>query len=77
MADHIDYIVQRIGIDHVGIGNDFNHGSRIDGYEDASHAANVTKVLINRGYSETDIAKIWSGNFLRVLDAAAERRIQL
>jgi len=76
MADHIDYIVQRIGIDHVGIGNDFNHGSRIDGYEDASDAANVTKVLINRGYSETDIAKIWSGNFLRVLDAAAERRTQ-
>lgn len=76
MVDHIDYIVQRIGIDHVGIGNDFNHGSRIDGYEDASDAANVTQALIDRGYSETDIVKIWGENFLRVLDAAAEKRTQ-
>jgi membrane dipeptidase len=76
MVDHIDYIVQRIGIDHVGIGNDFNHGSRIDGYEDASEAANITIALINRGYSEVDIAKIWGGNFLRVLDAAAQKRTQ-
>ncbi|MFT6092323.1 MAG: membrane dipeptidase [Pseudohongiellaceae bacterium] len=76
MVEHIDYIVQRIGIDHVGIGNDFNHGSRIDGYEDASEAANITIALLDRGYSETDIAKIWSGNFLRVLDAAAQKRTQ-
>lgn len=76
MVDHIDYIVQRIGIDHVGIGNDFNHGSRIDGYEDASDAGNVTAALINRGYSEADIAKIWGGNFLRVLAAATEKRTQ-
>ena len=77
MVDHIDYIVERIGIDHVGIGNDFNHGSRIDGYEDASEAANITIALIDRGYSEADIGKIWSGNFLRVLDAAAQKRTEL
>jgi membrane dipeptidase len=76
MVDHIDYIVERIGINHVGIGNDFNHGSRIDGYEDASEAANITVALIERGYSEADIGKIWSGNFLRVLDAAAQKRTQ-
>ena len=71
MIEHIDYIVDRIGIDHVGIGNDFNHGSGIDDYNDASDAMNLTEGLLERGYSETDINKIWSGNFLRILDAAA------
>ena len=71
MIDHIDYIVDRIGIDHVGIGNDFNHGSGIDDYNDASEAMNLTEGLLERGYSETDINKIWSGNFLRILNAAA------
>ncbi|PCJ19685.1 MAG: dipeptidase [SAR86 cluster bacterium] len=71
MLDHVDYIVGRIGIDHVGIGNDFNHGSGIEGYDDASEAENITIGLLNRGYSKSEIAKIWSGNFLRVLDAAA------
>jgi membrane dipeptidase len=74
MLDHLDYIVERIGVDHVGIGNDFNHGSGIDGYADASEAMNITIGLLDRGYSESDIAKIWSGNFLRVLDAAADKR---
>jgi membrane dipeptidase len=71
MIEHIDYIVDRIGIDHVGIGNDFNHGSGIDDYNDASEAMNLTEGLLERGYSETDINKIWSGNFLRILNAAA------
>jgi len=71
MIEHIDYIVDRIGIDHVGIGNDFNHGSGIDDYNDASEAMNLTEGLLERGYSATDINKIWSGNFLRILDAAA------
>jgi membrane dipeptidase len=70
MIDHIDYVVQRIGIDHVGIGTDFNHGSGFDGYEDASDALNVTKALLTRGYSQQDIEKIWGGNFLRVFSAA-------
>lgn len=74
MIEHIDYIVDRIGIDHVGIGNDFNHGSGIIGYDDASEAANITTGLLARGYSESDIGKIWSGNFLRVLESAAEQR---
>ncbi|MBL4890408.1 MAG: membrane dipeptidase, partial [Rhizobiaceae bacterium] len=74
MIEHIDYIVNRIGIDHVGIGNDFNHGSGIDDYNDASEAGNLTAGLIDRGYSVSDINKIWSGNFLRVLDAAAQNR---
>ncbi|MFT4814692.1 MAG: membrane dipeptidase [Pseudohongiellaceae bacterium] len=71
MIEHIDYIVDRIGIDHVGIGNDFNHGSGIDDYNDASEAMNLTEGLLESGYSEADINKIWSGNFLRILNAAA------
>ena len=66
MLDHVDYIAQRIGVDHVGIGTDFNHGSGIEGFVDASEALNVTTGLLERGYSKIDIAKIWGGNFLRV-----------
>lgn len=72
LADHIDYIVHKIGIDHVGIGTDFNHGGGIEGYEDASEAPAVTEILLRRGYSAEDIAKIWGGNFMRVM-AAAEK----
>jgi membrane dipeptidase len=68
--DHIDYAVRRICIDHVGIGTDFDHGAGIVGFKDASEAANVTRGLLVRGYSDEDIAKIWSRNFLRVLRAA-------
>jgi membrane dipeptidase len=65
-VDHIDYIVKRIGIDHVGIGTDFNHGAGIVGFEDESDAPNVTRELLRRGYTEAQIAKVWGGNFLRV-----------
>ena len=70
MVDHIDYIAKRIGVDHVGIGTDFNHGSGIEGFDDASEALNVTVELLKRGYSEEDIKKIWGGNFIRVWQAA-------
>ena len=70
MVDHIDYIAKRIGVDHVGIGTDFNHGSGIEGFDDASEALNVTIELLKRGYSEEDIKKIWGGNFIRVWRAA-------
>jgi membrane dipeptidase len=74
--NHIDYVVKKIGVDHVGIGTDFDHGSGIIGFKDASEAQNVTRGLLQRGYSAEDIAKIWSGNFMRVLkavEAAAAR----
>jgi membrane dipeptidase len=66
LLNHIDYIVKRVGIDHVGIGTDFNHGSGIEGYNDASEALNVTIGLLDRGYSQAEVEKIWGGNFLRV-----------
>lgn len=70
MLDHLDYIVGRIGVDHVGIGSDFNHGGGVEGFADASEALGVTVGLLERGYDEADIEKIWGGNFLRVMRAA-------
>lgn len=72
MIDHIDYIVKRVGIDHVGIGTDFNHGSGIDGYQDTADSFAVTLGLVRRGYSAEDIRKIWGGNFLRVMREAEQ-----
>lgn len=74
MLDHIDYIAQRIGVEHVGIGTDFNHGSGIDGFVDASDALNVTAGLLDRGYSKNDVAKIWGGNFLRVWQQSSRQK---
>ena len=70
--DHIDYMVEKIGIDHVGISSDFDGGGGIVGWEDASETMNVTSALRNRGYSESEIAKLWGGNLLRVLDEVQE-----
>ena len=67
--NHIDYIAKLVGADHVGIGTDFDHGAGIVGYKDPSEARNVTRGLLERGYSGADVAKIWSGNFMRVMRA--------
>jgi len=67
-VDHIDYIVELIGVDHVGISGDFDGGGGVTGWADASETFNVTLELVRRGYSEEDIAKIWGGNVLRVMD---------
>jgi membrane dipeptidase len=66
--DHIDYIVKKIGIDHVGISSDFDGGGGIEGWNDASETFNVTLELVRRGYTEEQIGKIWSGNLLRVME---------
>jgi membrane dipeptidase len=65
-VDHIDHAVKVAGIDHVGIGTDFDGGGGIPGFNDHSEALNVTVELVRRGYSEDQIAKIWGGNLLRV-----------
>ena len=67
-VNHIDYLVKKIGIDHVGISSDFDGGGGVEGWDDASETFNVTLELLKRGYSQKQIAKIWSGNLLRVLD---------
>jgi membrane dipeptidase len=76
-VDHIDYAVKLIGIDHVGISSDFDGGGGVEGWSGADETFNVTLELVRRGYTEEQIAKIWSGNLLRVMDqvqAKAEKR---
>jgi membrane dipeptidase len=67
-VDHIDYMVNLIGIEHVGISSDFDGGGGLTGWNDASETFNVTKELVRRGYTEEEIEMMWSGNLLRVLD---------
>lgn len=69
-VNQIDYVVKAIGIDHVGISSDFNHGGGVIGWSDASESVNVTAELLRRGYSKQDIEKLWAGNFLRVWQQA-------
>lgn len=67
-VDHIDYLVETMGIEHVGISSDFDGGGGIEGWSDASETFNVTLELVRRGYTEEEIEMLWSGNLLRVLD---------
>jgi membrane dipeptidase len=67
VVDHIDHVVQVIGIDYVGIGTDFDGGGGVDGCRTASDMKNITIELLRRGYSKKDITKIWGGNIMRVL----------
>jgi membrane dipeptidase len=72
VVDHIDHVVQVIGIDYVGIGTDFDGGGGVDGCRSASEMKNITIELLRRGYSKKDITKIWGGNIMRVLGKAEE-----
>ena len=74
-VDHIDHIVAVAGIDHVGIGSDFDGGAELQDCYDVSQIPNITRELLKRGYSREDIQKIWSGNLLRVF-AEVERLAQ-
>ncbi|MFC2090521.1 dipeptidase [Bacteroidota bacterium] len=67
VVDHIDHIVTVAGIDHVGIGTDFDGGGGVADCYDVSEIGNITAELIRRGYSEKEIRKIWSGNLMRVM----------
>jgi len=71
-VNHIDYMVNLMGIDHVGISSDFDGGGGIDGWNNASETFNVTYELVKRGYSEQEIAKLWGLNLLRVMDEVAQ-----
>ena len=70
-VEHIDYVVNLIGVDFVGIGSDFYAGGGsavggLSGWMDTSESPNITRELIRRGYTEEDVNKIWGGNLLRV-----------
>lgn len=77
VVDHIDHIVKIAGIDHVGIGCDFDGGGGIQGVFDASEVMNITIELVRRGYTEEEIAKIWGGNLIRVFKKAQEVSVKL
>lgn len=67
-VDHIDHIVNLVGIEHVGIGMDLDGGGGLADCYDISEIKNITIELVKRGYTEEDIEKIWSGNFMRVFE---------
>ncbi len=66
-VDHIDHIVKLIGIDHVGIGTDFDGGGGLADCRDVTELKNITIELARRGYGKKEIAKIWGGNAMRVM----------
>ena len=67
-VDHVDYLVGKIGLDHVGISSDFDGGGGVYGWNDASETFNVTLELVRRGYTEEQIRKLWGENLLRVME---------
>jgi membrane dipeptidase len=67
VVDHIDHIVKVIGVDHVGIGTDFDGGGYLADCRDVTEMSTITVELMRRGYSEDDIRKIWGENLLRVM----------
>ena len=67
IVEHINHMVNIMGIDHVGIGTDFDGDGGVPGCASASEVINLTRYLLAEGYSETDIQKIWGGNFMRLM----------
>jgi Zn-dependent dipeptidase, microsomal dipeptidase homolog len=70
---HLEHAIDIMGIDHVGVGTDFDGDGGIKGMADASEMINFTIQLLRRKYSETDIEKIWGGNWLRVMRGVKEK----
>jgi len=66
IIDHIDHVVDLVGVDYVGIGTDFDGGGGVDGCDDVSDMPLITEELVRRGYSDEDIQKIWGGNLMSV-----------
>jgi len=66
MVDHIDHVKNLVGIDYVGIGSDFDGGGGLADCADVSEFPNITREMVNRGYTEEEIKKVWGGNFFRV-----------
>ena len=71
---HMLHAIEVAGVDHVGVSGDFDGGGGIEGLEDVTDYPEITARLIAAGYSKADVAKVWGGNALRVLKAAADLR---
>jgi membrane dipeptidase len=74
-VDHIDHVVQVIGIDYVGIGSDFDGGGGIEGCKSVADMKNITVELLRRGYTKSEIEKIWGGNLMRVMKEVEKKRL--
>ena len=74
--NHLEHAIQIMGIDHVGIGTDFDGDGGVPGMANSSELINFTIQLLRRRYSEEDIAKIWGGNWLRVMRQAQEAKVK-
>lgn len=71
---HMLHAIEMAGVDHVGVSGDFDGGGGIEGLEDVTDYPKITERLIAAGYSKEDVTKVWGGNALRVLKAAADAR---
>ncbi len=71
--EHLDHAIKIMGIDHVGIGTDFDGDGGVPGMADSSEMLNFTRHLLRRKYSTEDIEKIWGGNWLRVLESIKQK----
>ncbi len=74
IIDHLDHIVDLVGIDYVGIGSDFDGGGHLQDCYDVSEMHNITIEMLRRGYTKEEIEKVWSGNFMRVFRENLARR---
>lgn len=72
IIEHMDHMVKLVGVDHVGLGSDFDGATMPEGMDDASFLPRITQALLDRGYSEADIRKILGGNTLRVMEEAEQ-----
>jgi microsomal dipeptidase-like Zn-dependent dipeptidase len=72
--DHLEHAIRIMGVDHVGLGTDFDGGGGIPGLADSSELINFTLALLRRKYNERDIQKIWGGNWVRLMAQVQSQR---
>ena len=75
-VDHIDYVVRRLGVEHVGISSDFDGGGALSDWRDATQGVLLTEELHRRGYDRSEIEAFWGGNFLRLLEQAEQAAVE-
>lgn len=73
-VDHLMHMIDVAGIDHVGIGTDFDGDGGVSGCSNAAELINFTRLLLERGLDEDDLQKVWGGNFLRVMQICQDRK---
>ncbi|MDJ0633860.1 MAG: dipeptidase [Xenococcaceae cyanobacterium MO_188.B29] len=75
--DHLDHMVEVMGIEHVGIGSDFDGGGGLVGFDDVSQMPNITQELLARGYTKEEIRQLWGGNVMRVFNEVIQVATEL